>query len=536
MATSADIIKNVMDYRAANPVNIPVADKVSSDDLNQNITSADVFAERDSMEANQLNQQSFQTALASVRANPENADPLAGLVFSPVTPAQQQQEQALTQQRGFLQKASDFFGSREKDSVGRLQDLQEDRGVPELESRIAESNERVAQLRGELMKARPQVETEAGQTRVGAEARLNPLERNLRAEIASEALVQSALTGNLQAVNSNIDRILELEFQDEAFEIQNLQAQIDSAAAIAQTYEPAAQREAQQQIQAFQMVANERAQALQTAAADKQQTLQLSVQAAQNGAPSNIVAQANQLPSDQAAALLAPYLKDPMLGLQQQGLSLDNQLKQAELADIQARKDAIASGAYVLSEDQQSAAFKLIDDYEAVISEMDKQDQAHTRIKQAAEDPSAAGDLALIFNYMKLLDPGSVVRESEFATAAGARGWLNTPEGSKAPAIVKQAIQRAYTGERLLPEQREDFVNRSELLYEGVLKDKEQRDGVFIKRAEKFGVPSEVVVRDFRDKSPELETSVEGAGLSDQAAQLLLNNLVNLSAGSTRQY
>jgi hypothetical protein len=47
---------------------------------------------------------------------------------------------------------------------------------------------------------------------------------------------------------------------------------------------------------------------------------------------------------------------------------------------------------------------------------------AFKRIQVSAQDPSAAGDLALIFNYMKMLDPGSVVRESEFATAANAAG------------------------------------------------------------------------------------------------------------------
>lgn len=71
-------------------------------------------------------------------------------------------------------------------------------------------------------------------------------------------------------------------------------------------------------------------------------------------------------------------------------------------------------------------------------------------------NPSAAGDLSMIFNYMKLLDPGSVVREGEFATAQNATG-------------VPQRVQNLYNnllrGERLNPLQRRDFTSRAEQLY-----------------------------------------------------------------------
>ncbi len=84
--------------------------------------------------------------------------------------------------------------------------------------------------------------------------------------------------------------------------------------------------------------------------------------------------------------------------------------------------------------------------------------EAYTRIIKSAKDPSAAGDLALIFNYMKVLDPASVVRESEFAAAAKAGGL-----GPRIQAAVEQ-IER---GTRLAPEQRADFVNRATQIYQG---------------------------------------------------------------------
>lgn len=62
--------------------------------------------------------------------------------------------------------------------------------------------------------------------------------------------------------------------------------------------------------------------------------------------------------------------------------------------------------------------------------------------------PTAAGDLAMIFNYMKLLDPGSVVREGEFATAQNTAG---------VPERVRNTYNRLLSGERLSPEQRTNF-------------------------------------------------------------------------------
>jgi len=84
--------------------------------------------------------------------------------------------------------------------------------------------------------------------------------------------------------------------------------------------------------------------------------------------------------------------------------------------------------------------------------------EAYTRIIKSAKDPSAAGDLALIFNYMKVLDPASVVRESEFAAAAKAGGL-----GPR----IQAAVEQIEKGTRLAPEQRADFVNRATQIYQG---------------------------------------------------------------------
>lgn len=78
-----------------------------------------------------------------------------------------------------------------------------------------------------------------------------------------------------------------------------------------------------------------------------------------------------------------------------------------------------------------------------------------TNVQNASQNPSAAGDLSLIFAYMKMLDPGSVVREQEFANAQNAAG---------VPDQIRNAYNRAISGERLNPQQRADFVNQARQL------------------------------------------------------------------------
>jgi len=82
--------------------------------------------------------------------------------------------------------------------------------------------------------------------------------------------------------------------------------------------------------------------------------------------------------------------------------------------------------------------------------------EAYSRIVASAQDPSAAGDLALIFNYMKVLDPGSTVREGEFATAQNAGG---------VDARVRSLFNSVVDGTRLTAGQRADFLDRSNRLY-----------------------------------------------------------------------
>lgn len=127
-----------------------------------------------------------------------------------------------------------------------------------------------------------------------------------------------------------------------------------------------------------------------------------------------------------------------------------------------------------------------------------KSRDSYNRLAASARDPSAAGDLALIFNYMKILDPGSTVREGEFATAQNAGGVDDR---------VRSLFNSIVNGQRLTIPQRTDFVNRA-----GMLFDEQDRAHNELRRqyegiAQRANIPLEDALVDYR-----LERADAGGG------------------------
>jgi hypothetical protein len=111
---------------------------------------------------------------------------------------------------------------------------------------------------------------------------------------------------------------------------------------------------------------------------------------------------------------------------------------------------------------------------------------AYERVRQSAAQNNGAGDMGLIYGYMKMLDPGSVVRESEFAMAAQAGSYGEQIQG---------LVQRVLTGERLPPQVRQEFVQVAEKLYGEAAGNMEQTNAQFTDRATRYGVDPQSFLR-----------------------------------------
>ena len=92
---------------------------------------------------------------------------------------------------------------------------------------------------------------------------------------------------------------------------------------------------------------------------------------------------------------------------------------------------------------------KLNEKYTARTKDFTASKSDYQKMKDSAKEDTGPGDVALIFSFMKMLDPGSVVRESEFAIAQNSGGLLES-------LVVSYA--KAKDGDRLTSKQRSNFL------------------------------------------------------------------------------
>jgi hypothetical protein len=117
-----------------------------------------------------------------------------------------------------------------------------------------------------------------------------------------------------------------------------------------------------------------------------------------------------------------------------------------------------------------------------------KLSNAFQKIQRAGVDRTAMSDLALIFMFMKVLDPPSTVRDSE-ARAVATSGQLG--EG------VRAWLQRAVESRSLTDKQRNELIATAENLYREQLFNHLQLEGQFGSQADQANIPRSQIVIDY---------------------------------------
>jgi hypothetical protein len=83
---------------------------------------------------------------------------------------------------------------------------------------------------------------------------------------------------------------------------------------------------------------------------------------------------------------------------------------------------------------------------------------------------TGASDIALVYNFMKMLDPTSVVREGEYATAQNSGG---------VSAQVLSVYNSIVSGQKLTTTQRQNMISQAKVEYgQALAKEKTVRDGI----------------------------------------------------------
>ncbi len=141
---------------------------------------------------------------------------------------------------------------------------------------------------------------------------------------------------------------------------------------------------------------------------------------------------------------------------------------------------------------------KLRDEYIGQTKDFKTIQSAWRSIKTSGKEPSAAGDMSLIFGYMKLLDPASTVREGEYANAQNAAGI---------PDRIRATFNKAIDGQILSETQRKDFLNQAKKQYESRLGEYNQLKDSYSGLAKQYGLEPKRIIVDFNilEEVPESE-------------------------------
>lgn len=139
---------------------------------------------------------------------------------------------------------------------------------------------------------------------------------------------------------------------------------------------------------------------------------------------------------------------------------------------------------------------KLRADYTAnpMVKSSAEMKNAFGMIEAAYQRPSAANDLAMATKYMKILDPTSVVRESEFALAVNATGLLDK---------VQNYAASVLQGKKLNPTQRKDFYDSAKAINDAFQAERQKVDDQYSEMATGYGLNPKNVIPSLRSKKPD---------------------------------
>ena len=116
---------------------------------------------------------------------------------------------------------------------------------------------------------------------------------------------------------------------------------------------------------------------------------------------------------------------------------------------------------------------------EPIYKDFNDMKSAYGQVLTALDQGNPIGDVAGATKVMKLLDPGSVVRESELGIAMAASGRMDR---------LKNYFSMWSSGEKLTPTQRDDFKQLSTELYSAAAQAYNQKRGEYIDFGESAGV------------------------------------------------
>lgn len=157
---------------------------------------------------------------------------------------------------------------------------------------------------------------------------------------------------------------------------------------------------------------------------------------------------------------------------------------------IEAKKSVAKAGASSVSVNTGQKGYenesKLRNDFksEPIYKDFNDMKSAHAQITAALKQESPIADTAAATKIMKLLDPGSVVRESELGMAMAAAGKLDR---------LQNMVQMWANGQKLTPTQRKDFKVLADELYDAAGQAYNSKRSEYAKFGKGYGLNEDVL-------------------------------------------
>ena len=148
---------------------------------------------------------------------------------------------------------------------------------------------------------------------------------------------------------------------------------------------------------------------------------------------------------------------------------------------------------------------------------------SYRQVRQLAASGSATDDVGLIFSFMKMLDPGSVVREGEYALVGRAQGLTGR-------ALL--ALQRIDSGQSLTPDLRREVAQTANQVYQSRLQRYNELENQYRTYAQEDGIdPNRVVSPRETQASNQPRTNAPGLPFNISEQQLATRQRIVGSGG-----
>ena len=177
---------------------------------------------------------------------------------------------------------------------------------------------------------------------------------------------------------------------------------------------------------------------------------------------------------------------------------------------------------------------KAVDFYQKLRSTWQKIDVAYNDA-YTVENPQVA-DISMVFNYMKMLDPGSTVRESEYATARDTAG---------VPQEIRNTFNKLQGGGFLSDAQRRSFRNLAWNLFQKESSNVQELNERYEAQGEAFNVDVGTILEDptkiikeektFSSKIPSKILS-DSTKLANVSTSNLISSIIGTNASGDPEY